>query len=251
MRATRSRTGPGALLLELDVLRRRPGHSPLREKPAPLPRSIERRPGEADPVVQPEGAVMPELDLDRRKPPAAPVGRPRNVAVAEAPGVSLGRRLERGPRFERAGLLARPGADPALPRTAREIRIGLCVGQRADRAAESRLAAQRLPVEKRRRFRTAGEFAPLGAFDIAVEGETAGVHALAQKHPHVGQPVVVDRRQRHRLGIVDLGLRRLLEPQPEERDRILGLGKVGLGRCAQDGPAWFPVNSVARPARPS
>ena len=127
-----------------------------------------------------------------------------------------------------------------------EVRIDLRVGQRADRAAESRLAAQRLPVEKRGGFRMGGEFASLGAFDIAVESQTAGVHALAEKRPDVGQSVLVDRRKRHRLGIVDLGLDASSSHSRKSATGSSASVKSGCVDALKAIPLRFRVQSVGR-----
>ena len=88
-------------------------------------------------------------------------------------------------------------------------------------------------MEQRRRLRLSLELAALGALGIGVEDETAGVDAFAQDHPRVGQPIGVDRGERHRLGIVDLAGRRLLEPKPDERERVHGLGEVSHTQFVQ------------------
>ena len=45
--------------------------------------------------MQPEGTVLPELDLERDQPIAAPISRPRHGAVAEVLGQALDFSLER------------------------------------------------------------------------------------------------------------------------------------------------------------
>ena len=82
-------------------------------------------------------------------------------------------------------------------------------------------------MKQRRRLRVSSKFLSLGAFDIAVESEAARVGALTEDHPDVGQSLLVDRCECHRLGIIDFRRRRFLEPQPEKRNRILGFGEVG------------------------
>ena len=43
---------------------------------------------------------------------------------------------------------------------------------------------------------------------------------------YIGQPIGVDGRQRHRIGIVRLGLHGLGEPLAEQRKRLLGGGEI-------------------------
>jgi hypothetical protein len=71
-----------------------------------------------------------------------------------------------------------------------------------------------------------GEFAAFLAGFVGIEHEAALVEALEQHHPHVGQPVGIDGRERHRLRVVRLGSPGLLEPVCEQAERLVGLGKI-------------------------
>ena len=81
-------------------------------------------------------------------------------------------------------------------------------------------------MEEGRRLRPDGELPSLGAFGVGVKHEAVGVDALAQQHPGVRKTVLVHRAEGHRLRIVDLGGGGLLEPKPEQGDRIFSFGEV-------------------------
>jgi hypothetical protein len=170
--------------------------------------------------------VPPELDLHRRQPVAAPIGRPRNGAEAEFQRQDGGLLQQLGARLERPRLLARPGADAAFARAGGEIGVGIAAGNLRHRAAQAHLPAQRLPVEQRRRLRVGGELDALGALAVGVKHQPGFVELLAQHGAQVGQAGGVDGGERDRLGVVDLGLGRLGEPQAEKRERIVSFGKV-------------------------
>src|SRR4029079_9732741 len=92
--------------------------------PGLAPRLLRRSAAEHDAVVQPEGAVLPELDFERNQPIAAPISRPRHRAVAEILGQALDFSLERRARGERPRLSRGARADAALAMAGGEIGVG-------------------------------------------------------------------------------------------------------------------------------
>jgi hypothetical protein len=81
-------------------------------------------------------------------------------------------------------------------------------------------------VKQQRGARIGGEFAALGARDMAVKDKAVGVEALHQHHARVRHSVGIDRCQRHRGGIVRFGFHGLVEPLCEQRKRFLGGGEI-------------------------
>ena len=111
----------------------------------------ERVAAELDPVMQAERPVVPELDLHRHDAVAGPVRRARHGAERVFRAVERDRLLEREPAFQRARLLARPGADLRALRAGGEIGVGLLRRHALHRPAHAHLPVQRLPVEQQRR----------------------------------------------------------------------------------------------------
>src|SRR3974390_686197 len=116
---------------------------------------------EFDAVVQAERPLLPELNREWHDAVARPVERPRNVGERVFGGVDRNRLLEGEAAFQRRRLLARPGADLRLLRSAGEIGIGLGVGDPLDVAAHADLPAWRLPVKNPCRFRPRGQISSL------------------------------------------------------------------------------------------
>ena len=128
--------------------------------------------------MQTERPVVPELDRDRHDAIAGPVRRARYGADDVFGGVDGNRFLEGEPAFQRARLLARPGADLRTLRAGREIGVGLLGRDALDRPADADLTVQRLPVEQKRGLRIGGQFPALVAFSVGVEHEAALIDAL-------------------------------------------------------------------------
>ena len=103
------------------------------------PRLAQRRAAELDAVVQAERPVVPELDRDRHDAVAGPVRRARHGAERVFRRVERDRLLEGEPAFQRARLLARPGADLRALRAGREIGVGLLRRHALDRPAHAHL----------------------------------------------------------------------------------------------------------------
>ena len=100
--------------------------------------------GEDHAVVQAEGLVLPELDRDRRDAEARPVGRARHVADGIFGRVDRHRLFQREAAFQRARLLARPGADAAVAGAALEIGVRLGVADRVTTGPRARTWRRRL-----------------------------------------------------------------------------------------------------------
>src|SRR3982075_969692 len=177
-----------------------------------------------DPIVQPERAVVPELDGQRNQTVAGPMRRPRDRSDGEFCRVERDRLLEGVAALERRRLLAGPGADLRQARTGREIAVGLAVVDPLDRAAQADLAVQRLPVEEQGALGASIKLATLLAVDVGVEHEPALVEALHQHHADVGPAVGVDGGERHGGGVARLAPNRLLEPGGKQPQRLRGLG---------------------------
>src|SRR4051794_22269373 len=78
------------------------------------PGTAGRLAAEFDTVVQPERAVVPELELGRRDAPAAPAGRTGHLADHVLCRNQRDRLLERKAAFQGLRLLTGPGADLGL-----------------------------------------------------------------------------------------------------------------------------------------
>jgi len=65
------------------------------------------------------------------------------------------------------------------------------------------------------------QIARLAAVEVGVEDETAFVVPLEQHHPDRRLTVRADRRQRHRIAVIDLGLARLGHPCVEQFEQIV------------------------------
>ena len=80
----------------------------------------------AQPVVQPVRPALPELDLHRADPKAAPPGRPGHVATGESARVTMATcSVEPGPAGQRLALSRRPGAELGPERAGLEIGVRL------------------------------------------------------------------------------------------------------------------------------
>ena len=84
-------------------------------------------------------------------------------------------------------------------------------------------------MEAKRGLGVCEKLLALGAFGIAVKYEAARVQAFQKHDAHIRHAGSIDGCQRHRVGIVDLGALRLVEPSAEERLRLGGLREVFIG----------------------
>ena len=101
----------------------------------------------------------------------------------------------------------------ARPR--REVGVRLLTGDSLDPPLDPHLAAERIPVEEKRRARIRVELGCLTADVSREEDEAVFVGALQQHHPHRGRAVRPSGGQRHRLRRFDPGLTGLGVPAPE------------------------------------
>src|SRR5690606_10682136 len=103
----------------------KPLRAALGEEAAPGPWPVQTLAAEDEAIVQPERAVAPEFESERRDAVAAPVGRARHLAYAVLQRI-LGDALFQGhARLQRTRLQARPGAEPGAAIAAAEIGVGL------------------------------------------------------------------------------------------------------------------------------
>jgi len=101
-----------------------------------------------DAVMQAERSVMPEFELRRGDPPAAPARRPRHLANDVLGGDGRDRLFEGKAAFQRLRLLGGPGPDLRLFWARGKIGVGFGFGDRRHVAADPDLPAQRLPVKQ-------------------------------------------------------------------------------------------------------
>src|SRR6266446_10327901 len=119
-------------------------HASSRVKPRLAPGCAWRAAAELDPVVQPVGPILPELNGHGDETIACPVGRARYGPDRELGHVERDRLLEGHAAFERRRLLAGPGADLGEPGAGREIGVGRRVLDPLDRPAQPHLAVEGL-----------------------------------------------------------------------------------------------------------
>jgi len=81
-------------------------------------------------------------------------------------------------------------------------------------------------VETHGRFFLAEDLPALLAFEIRVEHEAAVIDAFQQHHAHIRQAIFVHRGESHRVRIVDLGSRRILQPFGKKRERFIFFREV-------------------------
>src|SRR5690606_4916395 len=126
-----------------------------------------------EPIVEPAGALDPELQRVDPEPVAAPERRPASIR-----GFPLGRpplcaAAELYRTGERSALLADPRVHAARERPRREVRIALCGRRPDDRPFEPELPAEPLPVQHAGRTRVRGELAGLPRLVVRVEHRVA------------------------------------------------------------------------------
>src|ERR1700733_14624239 len=178
-----------------------------------------------EPVVHPARAGLPEL---------VPLG----VQAVAAPRLAerklgLGVAICQCPRLLLEPLAARDGtalgrgerAELAAPRPAVRVGERFLTRGALDRALDSYLAPERLPVEEERGAGVGGQLPALAALVVRVEDEAGGVGVLEEHHPDRWRAVGRCGGERHRLGLRDAYLRRLLEPALELTQRI-GIGAL-------------------------
>ena len=132
-------------------------------------------------------------------------------------------------RRHRLALLARPRADPALPRTGGEISVALRRQRLHDRSFNAQLPVQGIPVQHCGTARVRGDFASFARAVVGIEKEISrlGDDLLAEHDARRRMAAMIDGRQHHCIGI----LLRALPPRVREpgRGHRHGLGRQGFG----------------------
>src|SRR5258706_4134875 len=116
-----------------------------------------------DPIVQPVGAAIPELDPDGRQAEAAPERWPLDRPSFEAALDFTILFLERLARGQHIALIRRPCAKLAAARAPREICVRFFGSHPLDPAFNPNLLVERRPVKTERRVRVARQLASLAA----------------------------------------------------------------------------------------
>jgi hypothetical protein len=199
-----------------------PGHS--RRQTISRPRS-RRRARKSDPVVESAGPPLPELEHDGKNAIPPPVWRPGNVAVGIA-GHQLG-----VPGFEKGaigndGTLCRsPRAESRAERSVDEVIVGLGGCDDLNGAFDADLPFECVPREDECNPRVRRHFVTLAAVVVGEEREAAVVERLEQHDSGGGNAIGCAGGEDHGIGFVELRHQGLIEPLPEERERIIsGLG---------------------------
>ncbi len=154
------------------------------------------------------------------------MGGARNLADGIARGIFGHRLFQRESAFERTGLFGGPGANAAAARTCLEIVVRFGIGDDLDGAAQPHLAAQTFPVKAHGSLFLAKNFAAFLALEIGVEDETVVVESLQENHADIGKTILIDRCQRHCIGVVGLGRLGFFQPFGKELEGFATFGKV-------------------------
>src|SRR5215813_11349220 len=141
------------------------------------------------PVVQPVGPALPELDDVVPEPVTAPEaghGHDRSLRPALLqPRVTL---VEHGARADHRRLPAGPGPELGTVRAGMEVWLAVVLGQGRDRALDDHLAVQRVPGEQQARPGVPRQVLRLGGRAVGVEGEAVLPVALEQDRPRARPP---------------------------------------------------------------
>lgn len=219
-----------------------PGSGGLREQPLVAPAVALA--GETLAVVVAERALHPELDGVGHHPEAGPVWRARDAADVEAEGGGRDGLLELQASGHRLRLARRPRTELAQPGPRGEIGVRFLFGDRFNEPVDADLALEFGPVQAEGGAGVGAEVGGLGAFEIRVENEAAGVAGLQQHHAHARPAGGVGGGEGHGGGIVGLSGLGGGEPFLEEGERggvhgrsmphHAGAGCVKLGQgCAR------------------
>src|SRR5579859_7999404 len=160
-----------------------------------------------------ELSFHPEFHGVRTQTISAPMRRPRHVhddtVGFSRAGAVIGNSepashcgyaaLERLTRFHRLALIARPGAEPALPWSGTEIGVVLGIREVFDLALGARLAVAVIPVKYHRCPAVGLEFPTLARPIVGVENDVARlrVDLLAEYHSRRWVAALVHGRQHH------------------------------------------------------
>ena len=136
-------------------------------------------------------------------------------------------RAENGPRLDGLALLARPGADAALPGTGAEIGVVLGIGERLHASLGTHLPVVVIPMKNHRGARIDLQLTSFARLIIRVEDDEALVRGdfLAQHHPRRGLAAAVHRGEYHGVGIGLSGVdASLCQPLCRDLERTSGRG---------------------------
>lgn len=176
-------------------------------------------------VMETAFAALPELDAIRGETVAAPVlgaGYFDGVGVAKLGNGGL----EIGARGKGLGLLGDGGAEAGLIGAGLEVFLAFGGGYRLDTAVDADLAVELLPIENEGGAGISGEFPALAAEVVGEENEAVLIEAFQEDHTGGGVAVGGCRGEGHGVGLVDAGLKGLVEPETELFD---GVGVDGGG----------------------
>src|SRR5262245_33671067 len=182
-----------------------------RREPLDAPSLVAGFPRVAEAVVHAAVAPLPELDHLGREQVAAPVLGPLEIGLGEISS-ELGEAAVELIALDRPALGRDRRCDLAVPGTAREVGVGVLRGEPLDPPPGSNLAIELAPVEDQRRAGVSGQLLALGALVVGEEAEPVGPESLQQHHPGIGESILIDRGQGHRLG---------------QRHVLLGIGEPG------------------------
>jgi DNA-directed RNA polymerase subunit RPC12/RpoP len=203
-----------------------PNPQPIRSRRQAVsrPRS-RRRSRKANAVVEPAGPPLPELEESGQHAIPPPVRRPRHVPIRVlrhqlgVPG------FEVCPIGDDGALSGCPRAEPAAQRPVREVIVRFRRRDDLGDAFDAHLPFERLPGEGERDARIRGDLPTLPAIVIREEREAAVIECLEQHDPHGREAIVGAGGECHRVGFVQPGGERLIEPPTKQRERIVaGIG---------------------------
>src|ERR1043166_7821388 len=155
--------------------------------------------------MQPVRAALPELVLAGSDALAAPVGRPRNLAPAEALRGFGPLRFEYAPIRYDLALVRRPGADAAPLGPGPVVGVGIGVADRLDAAAHPDQALQLAPPETERGLRGNGPILALAAAGVRKEHHAVLVEAFQQHDARRGRAVPPGGGKGHCAGLEQPG----------------------------------------------
>jgi hypothetical protein len=129
-------------------------------------------------------------------------------------------RLEFGSIGDHLALGRGPRRQPAAEWSTAEVGRRVGAADRLDPTGHTRLAGLAAPVEHQRRARVGRQVVRLGAFEVGVEDEATLVEAAQHDHARRWRPVRRGGRQRHRVGVLGIGLARVGQPLLELPQRV-------------------------------
>ncbi len=76
-------------------------------------------------------------------------------------------------------------------------------------------------METHGRFLLSENFAAFLTLEIRVEDEAVVIESLKENHADIGKAILIDRRKRYRIRVIDLGSLRLLQPFRKKLERFV------------------------------